>query len=354
MADLRREPSRIDTMHERQKLRNDKSKYWTAVIGQNMSLAVCFMIPVFLITLIWTETTLPNLGASLAMDTLLTAALFVFAEQSAINVGVPSGRLDDTYLAIEAAFQARKAEIKKKGILKMDVFCEWQIDEELEGAKKAYCRKYKIDWKTYQEKMACKSEQELINDYGKVKGKMIWKINSLDPIELTPELILGESRRGLRGGISIAGEEYVEKEKYSGSKIAKTILTIVFTVGIGFTFSPGITWGKVAFTIYRLIAVFIRMKVGFDRGAKAFHTVEVKHRESQIWYIDMYDEFLETKGLYEAAEQKYGGANLINLDSKEDQKNETEDQHVKSSGNEMDPQKQRYDRGADAATPNVA
>ena len=292
-------------MQARQKLQNDKSKYWAAVIGQNISLAVCFMIPVFLVTLIWTDTTLPKLGASIAMETLLTAALFVFAEWSAINVGIPSGKLDDDYLAIQAAFIARKAAIKARGILKMGVFCDWQIDDELLCAKKILCRKLKIDWNTYRNEMAQMSEKELIKTYGKIRGREIWHINNLDPIELTPELILGERRDSNRGGISISGDEYVVKQKYGKGHMAKSILTVVLTVGIGFVFAPGVTWGKIVYTVYRLIAIFLRMKVGFDKGARAYNQIEVKHRESQIYYMDKYEEFLDTAGLYEAVAEKY-------------------------------------------------
>lgn len=304
-------PTGIERMQERQKLQNDKSKYWAAVIGQNMSLAVCFMIPVFLITLIWTETTLPELGASLAMETFLTAALFIFAEWSSINVGIPSGKLDDDYLAMQAAFSARKAAVKARGILKMGVFCDWQIDEELIGAKKILCRKLKIDWKLYRAEMAHMSEAELIEKYGKIRGREIHRINSLEPIELTPELILGEGRESFRGGISISGDDYVTKQKYGKMNMAKSVLTIVLTVGIGFAIAPGVTWGKIVYTIYRLIAVFIRMKVGFDKGAKAYNQIEVKHRESQIYYMDKYEEFLDTDGLYEAVADKYSDTGII-------------------------------------------
>lgn len=346
MEQIRIEPDRIEDLHRRQKLRNDKSKYWTAIIGQNMSIAICFMIPVFLITLIWTETTLPKLGASLAMDTILTAALFIFAEWSAINVGVPSGKLDDDYLRVQDEFLKRKKEIKARGILKMGVFCDWQIDEELIGAKKAYCRKAKIDWRKYKAEMAGIDEKELIAKYGKVKGRIIWRINSLEPIELTPELILGEQKNGLRGGISIAGDEYVEQEKYKGSKILRSFFTIVFTVGIGFAFSPGITWGKIVFTVYRLIAVLIRMKVGFDKGAKAYNTVEVKHRESQIYYMDKYEEFIDTKGLYEAAAEKYGET-IVPIKTKEISENEIETANANESGNKIDNRERRFERGSE-------
>lgn len=330
---LEREPTRIETLQERQKIRNDRSKYWAAVIGQNMSLAVCLMIPMFLITLIWTETSLPKLGVSLGMETLLTAALFIFAESAAINVGVPSGKLDDGYIAIQAAFMARKAEIKAKGIIKMGVFCEWQIDEELVGAKKAMCRKLKIDWQTYTSDMAPLTEAELIDKYGKVKGRMIHRINALEPIELTPEMILGEQRDGLRGGISIGGEEYVANQKYGKLNLLKSVLTIVLTVGIGFSFAPGVTWGKIVFTIYRLIAVVIRMKVGFDKGAKAYNKVEVKHRESQIYYMDRYDEFLGTPGLYEAAVARYGTTLITPIPTiKEVPAHEVETQYVDRAG----------------------
>lgn len=308
---IRTDPSRIEQMQERQKLRNDKSKYWAAVIGQNMSLAVCFMIPVFLITLIWTETTLPKIGASLAMETFLTAGLFIFGEWSAINVGIPSGKLDDDYLAAQNAFEVKKAAVKARGILKMGVFCDWQIDEELICAKKILCRKLKIDWNLYQTKMASMSEQKLIDTYGKIRGREIWRINCMEPIELTPELILGEKRDNWRGGISISGDDYVSKQKYGKMNLAKSVLTIVFTVGVGFAFAPGVTWGKIVFTIYRLIAVFIRMKVGFDKGAKAYNQIEVKHRESQIYYMDRYEEFLDTPGLYDTVAAKYSDVPIL-------------------------------------------
>lgn len=308
---IRTNPSRIEQMQERQKLQNDKSKYWAAVIGQNMSLAVCFMIPVFLITLIWTETTLPSLGASLAMETFLTAALFIFAEWSAINVGIPSGKLDDDYLAVQEAFEAKKASVKARGILKMGVFCDWQIDEELLCAKKVLCRKLKIDWNMYQTKMASMNEQKLIDTYGKIRGHEIHRINCLEPIDLTPELILGEKREDWRGGISISGDDYVAKQKYGKMNLAKSVLTIVLTVGIGFAFAPGVTWGKIVYTIYRLIAVFIRMKIGFDKGAKAYNQIEVKHRESQIYYMDKYEEFLDTNGLYESVAAKYSDMPIL-------------------------------------------
>lgn len=308
---LKSEPTRIERMQERQKLQNDKSKYWAAMIGQNMSLAVCLMIPVFLITLIWTETSLPELGASLAMETFLTAALFIFAEWSAINVGIPSGKLDDDYIAKQAEFATRKAAVKARGILKMGVFCDWQIDEELICAKKILCRRLKIDWRAYRAEMAHMTEAELIETYGKIRGREIWHINTLEPIELTPELILGERRDSFRGGISISGDDYVAKQKYGKMNLAKSVLTIILTVGIGFAFAPGVTWGRIVYTIYRLIAVFIRMKVGFDKGAKAFNDIEVKHRESQIYYMDKYEEFLDTDGLYEAVADKYSDSGIV-------------------------------------------
>lgn len=342
--DAFRQPDRIEQMQERQKLKNDKTKYWAAVIGKNMSLAVCLMIPVFLVTLIWTETTLPKLGASLAMDTILTAALFIIAEASATDVGVPSGRLDDDYLAMQEAFKTRKEQIKARGILKMGVFCDWQIDEELISAKKAYCRKLKIKWADYLSTDASMSEEELEAKYGAVKGKLVWKINTLEPIELTPELILGEQRNGMRGGISQSGDEYVAEQKYGGKKLLTSTLTILLTVGVGFAFSPGITWGRVVFTIYRLIAVFCRMGAGFSRGAKAYNTIEVKHRESQIYYIDKYEEFLDTPGLYEAAAERYGDT-LVPV--KEATTNEVKTDRIEPGRDRADPGERATDTGAE-------
>lgn len=301
---LETEPSRLERMQERQKLRNDKSKYWAAMVGQNMSLAVCLMIPVFLVTLIWTETSLPALGASLAMETFLTAALFIFAEWAAINVGLPSGKLDDGYLAMQAAFATRKAEIKARGILKMGVFCDWQIDEELIATKKLLCRKQKLDFRTFSTELSGLDEATLTARFGKVKGRAIKRIDELEPIELTPEMILGE-RHGPRGGISMGADEYVSEQKYGKLRLARSILAILLTVGVGFAFAPGVSWGRIVYTVYRLIAILIRMKTGFDKGARAYNDIEVKHLASRIYYLDKYEEFLDTEGLYEAVAARY-------------------------------------------------
>lgn len=330
---LEREPTRIETLQERQKIRNDRSKYWAAVIGQNMSLAVCLMIPAFLVTMIWTDFTWPTLGVSFGMNTIVTAVLFIWGESSAISVGIPSGKLDSGYEAIQKAFLKRKEEIKAKGILKMGVFCEWQVAEELTAAKKAMCRKLKIDWHTYLDEIAPLDEDALIAKYGKVKGKLYWRINAMEPIELTPEMILGEQQGGQRGGISQSADEYIAQQKYGRWSLVKSILPIVATVGTPFTFAPNVAWGTIVFAIYRLIAVLLRMKVGFDKGAKAYNTVEVKHRESQIYYMDRYDEFLGTQGLYEAAVARYGTTLITPIPTiKEVPAHEVETQYVDRAG----------------------
>ncbi|MBQ7398315.1 MAG: hypothetical protein IJW09_05775 [Clostridia bacterium] len=300
------EKSGIDRMHERQKERNDKSKYWAALIGQNLSIVVCLAVPAFLIALIWTDLSITELGVRFGLEAILTVFLFIMAEWSAINVGIPSGKLDDEYLAMESSFLISRDATKKKGTLKMSVFCEWQIDEELVAAKKAMCRKLRIDWREYKSVMASMSEAELCEKYGRIRGHEIAAIGKLKPIDLSPELILGERGDGGRGGISVSGDEYVSKQKYGKWNMARMILTVLFMVGISFALTPGVTWGKIVYTVFRLIAVLIRMKMGFDKGAKAYNYIQVKHRKSQIWYMEKYDEFLSTEGLYEAMAEKYG------------------------------------------------
>lgn len=300
------EKSGIDRMHERQKERNDKSKYWAALIGQNLSLVVCLSVPAFLIALIWTDLTITELGVRFGLEAILTVFLFIMAEWSAINVGIPSGKLDDDYLRMEDAFVRARDATKKKGILKMSVFCEWQIDEELVAAKKAMCRKLRIDWREYKSVMASMSEAELCEKYGRIRGHEIAAIGRLKPIDLSPELILGGRGDGGRGGISVSGDEYVSRQKYSKWNMTRLILAVLLMVGISFVMTPGVTWGKIVYTVFRLIAVLIRMKMGFDKGAKAYNYIQVKHRKSQIWYMEKYDEFLSTEGLYEAMAEKYG------------------------------------------------
>lgn len=307
------EQSRAERFREKQKERNDRSKEWQAIIGQNLSLVICLMIPVLLVSTIFTETSFPKLCQALATNAVMTIILFVYGERVTIGMGAQAGKLDDEYIEAQRVFREKKDAIKRRGVMEMDLFCEWQIDEELIRSKKKMCRTLHIRYDDYVANMQGLSNEQLVQRYGKVKAREISLINAIKPIELSPDIILGEGGDRDRRGVPINAEEYIKKETYGKVGLLKSVVTVVFTVGIDFAAVGNVSWAMIIYTAYKLIALLIRMKKGYDKGAAAYNKIEVQHLNSRSEYIDLYSEFLDTPRLYEKVRKEYGGDELLEL-----------------------------------------
>lgn len=288
----------IKSREERMKDRNIRQKNLAKIIGQNLSLYICIMIPVLLVGLIWTESSLPKLGWGLLGDGILTVALFVIGERSMLNVGITGGKLDDEYIETRKRFREVVASVKSMGILMLEPFCDWQTDMELERAKRTLCRRIGVKYEDYTAKYEDKTFDELKELVGIEKATKLTEINKLKPIDLNPDLLLTEgygSRE--RRDIPEGAEQYIEKKRYGKVGIAVSVLTAVFTVSVSIAITKDITIARFLYTAVKLVALLYRMAKGYNNGAKAYNTMEVRHLTAKIEYLDQYAEFL-TKKLY--------------------------------------------------------
>lgn len=290
----------------REKERNDKAKQTARMIGQNLSLYVCLMLPVLLIGFIWTDSSLPKLGWGLLSDGLVTVLMFVIGERAMLQIGTAGGKLDDEYATERSEYKDLVKKVTKEiGTILLDPYCDWQTDLELEQARRVCCRRLRIDYKEYCSKYMGKSLEELEAELRQDKALKVHAINMLEPIDLTAEILLtdGLNKYG-RGGVPEGGDEYVERKKFGFWGIIISVLTAIFTVGISLAMTKDITFARVIYTLVKLTALLFRMAMGYNNGAKAYNTVEVRHLQAKIRYLEAYVEFIEKK-VYESIADRY-------------------------------------------------
>ena len=306
MDKIGKEPSSADRFAERQREHNRRSKEIARIFGANLALYVCIIIPVILIGLIWTDTSLPKLGWGLLSDGILTVFLFFLAEYSMIQLGTDGGRLDDEYCEYHKKYISLTEKVRERGVALMYPFCEWQIDLEYETYIKERLRRVKISYIDWSDKYRFMSAEELKSELGIKRGLQISEINAIEPIELTPDMILTDGRRRSgRGGVSECAEDYIDRKKRNPKHILIGSLTAVFTVSVVLTLTGDISLTRVLYTLVKLAALFFRMSSGYNAGARAYNTVEVLHLQSKIALEYSYMEYIDKK-LYLKFGDKYG------------------------------------------------
>ena len=288
-----------------QKDYNVSSKAFVHIIGTNISLLVCLMLPILLIGFIWTEFGALKINFKFLSDGVVTVALFVIGEILMMRVGASGGKLDTEYLDTEGEFDTLVKSVNELGTMFMPIFCEWQIDIEMRQATAVRIRSLRFtrsDW----EQAKDLPRKELIEKYGRKKAKKIIELNRIDPIELNDAMLLFDGGNAFdRGGIPISGEEYIDKKSHSAQLLLSALFTGLLTVSVALTLTSDITFARVMYTAFKVIVLLFRMAQGYDIGAKAYNTVEVKQLKTKNNYLRQYIRFVNDKTYLKLGEE-YG------------------------------------------------
>jgi hypothetical protein len=266
---------------------------------------VCLLLPILLIGFIWTDFGAPKLDLKLVSDGIVTIALLIIGETMMMRVGASGGKLDTEYTTARKDFDTLVAKVNDVGTMFMSVFCEWQIDVEMEQAiatRLRYLRFTPEDW----EKVKHQPYSELRKKYGKKKAKKICELNQLEPVDLNESMLLFNNNDALaRGGVPISGEEYIYKKSHSTQMILSSLFAGVATVSVAITLTSDISFARVMYTAFKLIVLLYRMAEGYEVGARAYNTVEVKQLKAKNTYLRQYLRFVEDK-TYLKFGDKYG------------------------------------------------
>lgn len=282
-------------IEEKAKAFNAKSKATAHFLGNNLSLIICLLLPAMFIFTIWTKPTL-NASLSIIGDFFMTVIIFLAGQAAALNVGIEGGKLDDDYLRARDTYREIRQQVLTAGISKLQIFCDKEIEAELIHAKITICRKLRITSEDM-EKYCALSFDKLAEVKGKAFALRFEQIRKLEPIELTEDILLNEGRENSqRGGLGKGAEEHLEglwKGKKGLANILFSVLTIIFSVAIGFIMTDGVSFALVVYTIYKTVILLFRMANSYRAGAKAYNTYEAQYLENKAKYLIKYLEFLK-------------------------------------------------------------
>ena len=292
--------------HSWQKKYNITSKNIANMLGQNISLFICILLPILLIGFIWTDFGMPEIGLGLVSDGIVTIVLFFIGELMMMRVGADGGKLDADYIAIKKEHTSLVEQVNQIGTTLMGMFCEWQIDVEYEKAIASRLRALKLtknDW----EAIKHDHKNDLKDIYGKHKALQIRQLQRLKPIELNEAILMyqgADDIRNTRGGVPISGEDFMKKQAYSVTKILGMLFTGLLTVSVAISLTSDISFSRFMYTAFKLIVLLSRMAQGYATGAKAYNTVEVRQLQSKAGYLRQYIRFVNEKQYLEI-EDKY-------------------------------------------------
>lgn len=293
-----------DKVKDFQKKYNINQKNFAYVLGKNLTLFICMLVPLLLIGFVWTDFKEIIISANMLSDGIITVMLLTVGELMMVRLGTEGGKLDTEYIEAKGVFDGLLDEIGVVGTMLMGVFCDWQIDLEMEQAVHFRLRMLRLPPKTWEE-IKDKTPEELEAIYGKKKARKILNIINLKPIELNEAILLYNGEYAARGGVPISGDAFLKSKRNIISTVVACIFTGLLTVSVVVTLTSDITFARVIYTVFKLTMLLFRMAKGYDRGAKAYNTIEVRQYKAKSNYLRQYLKFIEDK-TYLKLGDKYG------------------------------------------------
>ena len=304
MEELERIEQATDKVADFQKKYNVSQKKIAYIIGKNLTLFVCMLIPLLLIGFVWTDFGAIILGPKILSDGVLTVALFVVGEIMMTRLGADGGKMDTDYIEAKSEFEAAATKVSEIGSMLLGVFCDWQIDVEMEQAIHYRLRMLRMTPKMWEGVRHLPPEQ-LERQYGKIRAKKMIELINLSPIELNEAILLYNGEYTARGGVPESGEAYILRKRHIIGTVIACIFTGLLTVTVAITLTSDITIARVIYTVFKLTMLLFRMAKGYDRGARAYNTIEVRQLKAKTKYLNQYVKFIEDK-LYLNLGDKYG------------------------------------------------
>lgn len=287
MADLEKLEMSLDKTTDMQKRYNTASKSLACIVGKNLTLFICMLVPFLLIGFVWTEFGPVEIGPRLLSDGALTVALFVVGEIMMTRLGADGGKLDAEYIRAKEEYEAIAAQVGELGTFLMGAFCNMQIEQELEQAVSARLRALRITPAVWEEiRDLPYAEWERL--FGRSKARKLFEIQNLKPIELNESILLCDGDRSSRGGVPISAEDYLKSRTHFIKTFVACIFTGLLTVTVAVTLTSDITVARLLYTLFKLVMLLFRMAKGYDRGARAYNTVEVRQYRARTHYLRQY------------------------------------------------------------------
>lgn len=296
MNELERIPEKKSKFKEFQIKYNTTTKNLAQMLAANIALYICVLLPILLIGFIWTDFGVPEISLRYISDGIVTIALVIIGETMMSKVGADGGKLDAEYIDAKKEFSELTAKVYSIGTMHLPLFCEWQIDTELSQALTTRLRSLRFTRKDW-EQLKDMSYRDLKLKYGRKKAKQIIALNRIEPIELNEAIIMfNRDEESLsRGGVPISGDGYIQRKTHSVYMIITSIFTCLLTVSVAITLTSDFSFAKVMYSAFKVVILLFRMAEGYQMGAKAYNSVEVRQLKAKSNYLRLYMRFIEDK-----------------------------------------------------------
>lgn len=318
MNELERLPQSNGKLNDFQHKYNATAKGLAHMLGTNIALYICILLPIVLIGFIWTDFGAPEFGIKYVSDGIVTVALIMIGEIMMSKVGADGGKLDPDYIESKKEYHHLLDRVNNVGTMFVAMFCEWQIDTELIQALTTRLRSLRFTKKDWEENLKDTPYKKLKKKYGKARAKKLRALHHLEPIELNEAILLYDTAEDAleRGGVPISGDGYMHKKTHSASLVLSSIFTGLLTVSVAITLTSDITFARVMYTAFKVVVLLFKMAQGYQMGAKAYNSVEVRQYQAKSNYLRQYIRFVEEK-TYLKLDDKYGDIECLISDTSE-------------------------------------
>lgn len=293
-----------DRVENFQKKYNVSSKNFAYIIGKNLTLFICMLVPLLLIGFVWVDFGEIIISTKMISDGIATVMLFAVGEIMMMQVGTGGGKLDAEYLESKKVFDALVIRVADIGTMLMPVFCNWQIDVEMEQAIRFRLSALRMTPQMWEEAKKLPYD-DLKKKFGRDKAKKLIEINKLQPIELNEAVLLYGGEYSTRGGVPISADAYLRDKWHLAGLVLGWLFTGLLVFNVAFTMTSDVTLARVIYTVFKLTMLLFRMAKGYDRGARAYNTIEVRNCKAKCNYLRQYIKFIEEK-TYIKLGDKYG------------------------------------------------
>lgn len=187
---------------------------------------------------------------------------------NASDSGAKAGRQSDTYKESNTHYDTLKKDIinnKMQG--RLSEFCRYYIEEELQNARNAILTEVGVDYDVYQGEYIGKDKRDLekLENLSKAQIEAILKANKINPIKLTPEMILKRGRGSHRRNPLEMKPETKRGIKYVVKFIHTCILSVITAVIVlDVVVNP--TWATFAACCLKLFPVILNWFMGYKMG----------------------------------------------------------------------------------------
>ncbi len=262
-------------------------------LGENMASFGCILVVILFVGYIWTDMKIDVFTERMLCDALVSVISFIVVEDLMSRNGINCGKLYGEYIKAYSDYLSLKERVISAGITHLAGFCDETVEKEYEAYLRKRCRELRIDYEEYKS-LSGKARKEM-KRLPKWKVGAVMALNQIKPIVLTPDLLLtdGTGEHDSHRGIGISAKEYVKRSTKGWANITVTLITCTFSASIAFFANAGASWGLVMYTVLKLSLLCWRMYKGYSAGAKAYNTIEVKHLQDKMTYLQLYLESIK-------------------------------------------------------------